>query len=446
MRRKKKVLFGIVMTMIFLIGFALSFEQKVHFEMQPCRSNQIAVYIQEETGEYRADNTDKFPTSGYILNTEKSVCQNGSVLSQDETTKMISLSTPNNESCTLYFDKEVFNVPKAVNSILNNKPVAGVNIGNPTFANAATTDEGVYAMADDYGMSYYYRGAVENNYVKFAGFYWRVIRVNGNGSLRIIYDGTSAHANSENSADRFVLRNQSFSDGAGNYLDGKYMGWMYGPTGTTSSTSYAQATTNAVSSNIKTQVDNWYKTNVVDAGYGGAVEDTLFCNDRSLGGSDDEYTNLGYGGNMTNYAAATRLISDAPGFTSMNPQFTCPRKNDAFTVGDKIKGNGDLTYPVGLITADEMAAAGGGKNNVYYYLYKYGYSLEPIPVPLINYSLTMTPSSIGRGGYLYIFTIGSSNIQNAGLPMGDIAPVINLKANYVSTMTGTGTMDDPYTV
>ena len=79
-----------------------------------------------------------------------------------------------------------------------------VNSGTPDFNQVATTDEGIYAAQDDYGTSYYFRGAVENNYVKFAGFYWRIIRINGDGTIRLIYDGTSAHANGESSEDRRI--------------------------------------------------------------------------------------------------------------------------------------------------------------------------------------------------------------------------------------------------
>ena len=61
--------------------------------------------------------------------------------------------------------------------------------GTPDFSKTATTDEGLYKAEDDEGTSYYYRGAVRNNYVSFAGFTWRIIRRNGDGSVRLIYSG-----------------------------------------------------------------------------------------------------------------------------------------------------------------------------------------------------------------------------------------------------------------
>ena len=140
------------------------------------------------------------------------------------------------------------------------------------FDTPATTDEGVFEMEDDYGTSYYYRGAVTNNYVQFAEFYWRIIRINGDGSLRIIYDGTQAHANGANSSNRFINTSIKYNT---NYNDNKYAGWMYGPAGTTASTSKVQAQTNTVDSTIKETVDTWYKANIIDKGYETAVSDTL---------------------------------------------------------------------------------------------------------------------------------------------------------------------------
>ena len=101
-----------------------------------------------------------------------------------------------------------------------------VKEGSPAFGSTATSDEtadGLYAMEDDYGTSYYYRGAVEDNYVKFAGFYWRIIRINGDGSLRIIYDGTQAHTNGTNSTNRLAITSQAYN---ANYNDAKYVGYM----------------------------------------------------------------------------------------------------------------------------------------------------------------------------------------------------------------------------
>ena len=90
------------------------------------------------------------------------------------------------------------------------------------------SESGLYSTADDEGTSYYYRGIVGGNYVKFANKYWRIVRINGDNSVRLIYDGTSPHANGELSWDRQVgtsAFNSRWSDNA-------YVGYMYGDTNT----------------------------------------------------------------------------------------------------------------------------------------------------------------------------------------------------------------------
>ena len=315
------------------------------------------------------------------------------------------------------------------------------------FDEPATTDEGIYEMEDDYGISYYYRGAVENNYVKFAGFYWRIIRVNGDGSLRIIYDGTQAYANGTNNAERFIKTGQAYNT---NCHDAKYVGWMYGPAGTDSSTSKEEAQTNVVNSDIKAVVDAWYKMNIEDTGYGNAVSDTLFCNDRSIPGKESTGlsgdTELGYGSNATGYGALGRFITgnysssiyDLYAKTGIQPTYKCLQKNDSFTVNDTSKGNGALTYPVGLITADEIVAAGSGKFdivNTSYYLYNpssFYWSLSPHFVDTLGFPYVFFVYTSGQLGYTHVHNVGA------------VAPVINLSYEYANTLRGTGTMTDPY--
>ncbi len=307
--------------------------------------------------------------------------------------------------------------------------------GTPDFNTVATTDEtadGLYAIEDDYGTSYYFRGAVENNYVYFAGYYWRIIRINGDGSLRIIYDGTIAHANGEESEDRLV----GISPYNTPSNDNAYVGYMYGAT---DSNSYEATHANTNDSSIKTYLDNWYKTNIVDKGYAEAVSDEIFCNDReidqnagSLNGQTG-YTTLGYGKNNTFYAAAARV---GMGISNPTPKLTCTQKNDAFTVSDEEKGNGNLIYPIGLITIDETRLAGGTTKttNQNYYLNK-GSSYW-----------SLSPGSFNSiAGLFNIYKNGYLSTYVANYYYG-VVPVINLSPNYVQTLNGIGTMTDPYTV
>ena len=352
------------------------------------------------------------------------------------------------------------------------------NEGTPDFSQEATTDEGIYGAEDDYGTSYYFRGAVENNYVRFGtyasdvyyGFssesidptdekishgyynsleecqsassynklcqvgitsgtpiYWRIIRINGDGSIRMIYDGTRTHANGNESNDR-IIGNSDYNDGEKFIIeptrillsntDNSALGYMYG---TINADSYEETTQNINDSLVKTQVDNWYQRHIANTGYNDKVADVIYCNDRSL------YSGNGYGTNETYYGANDRMSSPP------KPSLICPQQNDAFTVNDTTKGNGTLTYPVGLITVDEVSMAGASENyNTKYYLYNGE-----------NSSFwTMSPSYKPRVGEVYV---GGARIDDIAYTSGTaIKPVISLKSSV--ELQGQGTMEDPFVV
>ena len=134
------------------------------------------------------------------------------------------------------------------------------------------SDRGLYMMEDQDGKSYYYRGSATNNYVYFAGYYWRIIRQNGNGSVRLLFAGTSASA----VGDSLQIGTNAFNATRNNP---GYVGYMYG---STFNTSYEQIHANENNSSIKTVLDNWYKTNIVDKNLEQYIADSGFCNDRSI--------------------------------------------------------------------------------------------------------------------------------------------------------------------
>ena len=95
--------------------------------------------------------------------------------------------------------------------------------GIPDFTKIAPNDsetDGLYMTEDDEGESYYYRGAVKNNYVSFAGFIWRIIRRNGDGSVRMIYSGKST----SDTGDNVTIGNSQFNS---KYWDPTYVGYKY---------------------------------------------------------------------------------------------------------------------------------------------------------------------------------------------------------------------------
>ena len=201
------------------------------------------------------------------------------------------------------------------------------------------SDKGLYQMEDDDGISYYYRGSVNNNYVKYADAYWRIIRINGDGSVRLLYAGTTANASGFGLNIKSWVKFNTKSDNPA------YVGYMYG---STLNTSYEKTNVNENDSNIKKELDNWYKTNILGTSNESVIADAGFCNDRSLS-SGDGYSATG---SNTYYGPYSRY------YQTKQPTLKCAQTNDLFTLSTNTKGNKALTYPIGLITVDELMLSG----------------------------------------------------------------------------------------
>ena len=298
---------------------------------------------------------------GYVV--EKVVCDNGATGEWDnDKWGLLTTNLTKRTKCNVYFKKVVSKVPDIIATVDTTGKCPTVNADGSVSVTAVEATNGYLCKAKDaYGDSYYYRGNVTNNYVKFADKYWRIVRINGDGTVRVIYDGTSAHANGESSEDR-QIGTSAFNS---SYNDNAYVGYMYGATG---ASTYAAAHANTNNSTIKTYIDNWYKTNILGTANEQYLADNVFCNDRSLAGN-----NTGTGaGTSESYYRWYNGPWESESYSKYNNKMmlTCPQKNDAFTVSDTTNGNGALTYPVGLLSTDEIALAGGwNASNSGYYLY-----------------------------------------------------------------------------
>lgn len=324
---------------------------------------------------------------------------------------------------------------------LNGGTLVVDTVNTPDFSSPAGDDatNGLYESVDDFGATYYFRGNVENNYVKFANFYWRIIRINGDGTLRLIYAGTEPH---ENGYDDYTLGDTVLSNENGNYAyvfndaadDITYVGYM---TGTVGASTYTEANSNTTDSSIKTVLDAWYRDNLM--GYDGLIADTIYCNDRSMRdiNTGDTYD----GGNIT-YNYVERI-------GTLTPTLKCTNKNDKFTISSSI-GNGKLTYPIGLPTADEIWMS--GVNAVSSTLTSY---IEN------NTSFwTMTPYEYDGNTYMAIYMFSNSyswidsnsrtsrSHSNVSVDYNSnfigIRPVISVHPSGLSG--GSGTMDDPFNI
>ena len=269
---------------------------------------------------------------------------------------------------------------------------------------------------------YYYRGEIDNNYVIFAGYCWRIVRTSENGSIKLRYGGTPTSGVCLQTGTSVSIGSSVFNSSSSYNA---YVGYMYG---TPNSATYALEHANTNNSTIKTTIDSWYNTNIASQGttVTSKISDSIYCNDRSI--TDTTY-NLGYGANRTYYAAYSRLT------TNKTPTNKCTLANDRFTVSSS-NGNGALTYPVGLLTADEMAYAGAkaGTNNTTFYLYTSAYYW------------TMSPyyfsSGYSRGCSLY--PSGGLSNSDVGLASGAL-PAVFLNAE-TTVSSGVGTYNSPYVI
>ena len=287
---------------------------------------------------------------------------------------------------------------------------------------------------DDYGDSYYFRGNVLDNYVTFADKTWRIVRINGDGSVRLVLDSSVGSS-------KF---NASYNDNA-------YIGYMYGTAG---STTYDATHENINDSLIKQKVDKWYEDNL-KTNYADYLADTLFCNDKTLAsnGIGGVSTQYGYGTNKTYYASTERLqySTGTTSITTAKPTFKCAESTtntySRFTVNETTllngnKTNGDLTYPIGLLSADEVSFAGAykdGQTNKTYYLYNSS---------IINGWWLSSPSYYD-GSYAFerfVNFSGGNVVVNFYVGIsGAFRPSINIKTSVLIN-GGDGTKENPYTL
>ena len=303
-------------------------------------------------------------------------------------------------------------------------------------SNKNTTEALLASTEDDYGTSYYFRGAVKNNYVQFANTCWRIVRITGDGSVKLVLhnDNTTGAANPCSSANNST--NAAFARYSGTtytsafnekYDDNAYVGFMYGTAG---ASDYASTHANTNKSTILTNLETWYTNNLKT--YADTIADTVWCNDKTnitdttfdpWGWTPNGY---GYGTNVTYYGATQRLVSTS---------------GSAGGTGPSLKCNGELskiTSKVGLITADELAFAGYAYNirNTVTYLQENATS---------DYWWSLSPGFF-NGYFAHVWYVRSGYLNN-GYVNNDygVRPVISLISS-TTISGGSGTSEDPYII
>ncbi len=366
----------------------------------------MAMYKSDDGTNYTE--IDTMPESGYAINEEKSYCtvdSNTQVKGKLKTVNGIHSVTglKKNEKCYIWFDLKNLTIDDII-ATLNPKTTT------PTFSNIATTDEGVYSVSDGMygGNSYYWRGAATTNYVKFAGKCWRIIRINGDKTMRLIYDGATCHNNGETTTDSIAVASTAYSS---SYNKSEYVGWKY-----TEGLQRPSSITSGTNALIKTTLENWYNSNIGNnTTYSSKIADGKYCNDRNVQ-SGQSWASAP--SNIFYYAGYKRL------YTDYAPTLSCAALDT-------------YTLKVGLITADEVMYAGGkNANNTSYYLYN-GQDYWTMSPYMWNGS---------AGSYVfYVYSGGHLNWNGASSAIG-VRPVINLKADTLFASEGNGTQNNPYVV
>ena len=315
------------------------------------------------------------------------------------------------------------------------------------------SQEGLFSIEDEHGTAHFFRGThALNNNVIFAGHQWKILRIEGNGNIRLIYNGECPN-------NECTINGIEWSDNYGMYLQtgnvmvgtsvfnternhNRFVGYMFGSENGTFEEQHA----NTYPSTIKTFVDNWFSNNITGEDRELVVNNTRFCNDRSIADLDAlsslwGLSEIGTGLNqsLTLFGTMGRLFNHAP-------SLICPRAEDR------------LNLSIGLLTDDEAVMGGFGVyrpdlndwNEVISpsVFLSPGYNTETWE---LSYYWTMSPNSFegghgavvggvyGSEGLIYVYGITGVNDDMLG-----VRPVLALDSNVL--VTGDGSAENPFVV
>ena len=280
-----------------------------------------------------------------------------------------------------------------------------------------TSTESIAGITDSPKEVYYYAGNTTNNWVKFANLYWRIIRTNHDGSIRLLYVGTSHDTTSGN------IGTSAFNTSTNSP---KYVGFKYGE-----DTSLDTIRNNTTDSTIKTFIDTWYQNNLTN--YTKYLSTSaVYCNDRSLASGADYSTSSDF-----NYSSYERL------YTNKAPTYNCTDIKDAFSVDNT---SAKLDYPISLMTADEIAFAGGVSFQTMSTPYAWFIS-NSAGSQVSTYWWSLSPFFLLMGNaYVWYWLSGGLQLNRHSVDTTDaVRPAISLKS-CIKYSTGNGTSETPYEI
>ena len=345
---------------------------------------------------------------------ENYTCENGGIVEYNSLTKKYTLISSGVENCTLEFVE----APTIGSKIIADNPniindSASLFTGTSGTGLYRTTDLTKTEDVDGDGTGeevLYFRGAVTNNYVVFAGYCWRIVRTNESGeSIKLRYGGELNGTECPQTGTEVKINNTNYAFNTSSN-DAKYIGYVYDSN---------------VNSNAKTNIDTWYTNNIEIKGEAitNLIIDEPYCNDTSVGATE---------GAVKYYGAYTRL------YNNKKPQYKCPNASDKYTV-DATKGNGKLSKPIALLSADEVAYAGIG--------YDLSYANKSCYLYTNGKYWTMSPNWWWGSPAMGILINSSGYLERADIvTTTSLLPVISISMNSLVADNTTGTYNNPYII
>ena len=401
------------------------------------------------------------PNDGYTLENASISCSNGTL-----SNNLLTISNVQSDvTCTITLGEDSpYEKGTLAYQILQDNPTVKTRT-DFSVTNTETTTGTIYVQSstatsmmtediDGDGIgedTYYFSGNHEKNWVKFGEFYWRIVRINEDGSVRMLL--TRINSSSTGGYAKPVIgyveqEKTEYSPSPDGWNDLRRVGYMYGPT---SATTLQSIRTNTIDSTVKTFIDTWYKARLLN-NYDKYISKTaIYCNDRSVGSGTLSFTSYSFA-----YASNVRIS------TNKTPSYKCGSNGtgglfeanqaveDKFSVSTASGGNGQLTYPIALMTADEVVFAGGVYGTTLSSTYAWFYT-DGDGKSAIGYGEWWTMSAYSIVD-MYIVTGADNNDQQGGSISYNnaggkvyVRPVISLKA-CVKYSSGDGSSSNPYQV
>lgn len=287
---------------------------------------------------------------------------------------------------------------------------------------SSSNGQGVYSTTntDSGSPVYFYRGNISNNNVIFADYCWQIIRTTETGGVKLLYNGVPVGGQCSKPSGMGIdnINYNTLSN------DNAYVGYMYGTPNSTLENTHA----NVHDSILKQKIDLWYEKNIRNTAAADYLEDTVWCNDRSIASGS------GTAKTATTYGFSSRI-------SSFTPTLKCARNEDKLTVS-----SGYLKYPIATLTADEVLYAGAGgplnddgttTNNTTMFLNNSGTFWTMTPKEYsAQYGYVRGASYFGTGNLSTIWT-------NIAVRTMGVRPAISLKSG-TEAISGDGSFSSPY--